>query len=194
MRHAKHKYKLSRSFSLRKALVTSMVKNLLIYERITTTLTRAKATRPVAEKLIAMAKEDTLAHKRRAFETLGDHRLVRLLFTDIAPRFKDRSSGFIRILHVGMRRGDDAPLAILELTQIKEKKKKLKPQKQEHAGVEEKAEPAKEKPAEGTKPAAEKAVAVEKAPEKPRPNIPKKPAKKFFGGIRSIFKKERDSL
>jgi large subunit ribosomal protein L17 len=141
-----------------------------------------------------MAKKDTLAHKRIAFETLGDHRLVRLLFSDIAPRFNDRSSGFIRILHVGMRRGDDAPLAILELTQIKEKKKKPKAKKQAAEAAEQKPEAPRQKSAEEAKPVVEKAVAVEKTPEKHKQVLPKKPAKKFFGGIRSIFKKERDSL
>ena len=194
MRHAKHKYKLSRSYSLRKALIKSMVRNLLIHQRIRTTATRAKATRPTVEKLITMAKKGTLLHKRLAYEVLGDHALVSMLFTDIAPRFKDRTSGFTRILHIGMRRGDDAPLVVLELTEVKEKKKKPKAPKTEHAAIEPKAQAPQEMPEGEAKPKAEKAIATERAPEKQKPNVPKKPAKKFFGGIRSIFKKERDSL
>jgi large subunit ribosomal protein L17 len=194
MRHAKHQYSLNKSFSLRKALVISMAKNLLKYQRIKTTRNRAKATSQVVEKLITMAKVATLAKKRAAYQVLGDHKLVSLLFNDIAPRFKDRQSGFTRILNLGNRRGDDAKIVVFELTQIKEEKKKVKAEKEAKTPAtpaESKTESAKEKPAVEQKPRTEAAVA-EKITEK-HP-VQKKPPKKFLGGIRNIFKKERDSL
>lgn len=193
MRHAKHAYSLNKSFSLRKALIKSMASNLLKYQRITTTQNRAKATRVVVEKLITMGKEGSLAKKRMAYDILGDHKLVSLLFSDIAPRFKDRSGGYTRILKLNTRRGDDAKMVIFELTEIKEDKKKAKKAEKasKSAGSESKEEPVKEKPASGEKPKTETAV-TDKVTEK-HP-IQKKPAKKFLGGIRNIFKKERDSL
>ena len=192
MRHAKHSYSLNKSFSLRKALIKSMASNLLKYQRITTTQNRAKATRVVVEKLITMGKEGSLAKKRMAYDILGDHKLVSLLFSDIAPRFKDRSGGYTRILKLGVRRGDDAKMVIFELTEIKEDKKKAKAGKAAKiAASENKEEPVKEKPLSVEKPKTE-TVVTDKVTEK-HP-MQKKPPKKFLGGIRNIFKKERDSL
>lgn len=192
MRHAKHSYSLNKSFSLRKALVISMAKNLLKYQRIKTTRNRAKATRQVIEKLITMGKEGSLAKKRMAYKILGDHQLVSLLFKDIAPRFKDRAGGFTRILNLGPRRGDDAKMVVFELTEIKEAKKKVKAEKEaKAASLEIKSESPKEKTAVEEKPKTEAAVA-EKITEKH--SVQKKPAKKFLGGIRNIFRKKSDSL
>ncbi len=194
MRHAKHSYSLNKSFSLRKALIKSMVSNLLKYQRITTTQNRAKAARVVVEKLITMGKEGSLAKKRMAYDILGDHKLVSSLFSDIAPRFKDRTGGYTRILKLGVRRGDDAKMVIFELTEIKDDKKKAKAKTEKEAKAaasESKIEPAKEKTEVGEKPKTEAAV-TDKVTEK-HP-VQKKPAKKFLGGIRNIFKKERDSL
>lgn len=183
MRHTKARYQLSRFSSWRKATVVSMAKNLLKYEQITTTLVRAKSARPVVENLIADAKENTLANKRRAFSVLGEHRLVNTLYTDIAPRFKDTNGGFTRILKMGKRRGDNAEIVLFELTKKKEKKVKAKKAEKgapeaETAGEVEQAQDTTSEKAAGTheKPSAQK------------------PQKKFLGGIRKIFKKERDSL
>jgi large subunit ribosomal protein L17 len=188
MRHAKHSYSLNKSYSLRKALVISTAKNLLKYQSIKTTLNRAKATQQVVEKLITLGKEGSLAKKRLAYQIVGDHQLVSLLFSDIAPRFKQRSGGYTRILNLGPRRGDDAKMVVFELTEIKEALKKVKPAKDAKSeAIDVQAEQATEKkPVEG-KPETEKVI-TEKHP------MQKKPAKKFLGGIRSIFKKERDSL
>ena len=192
MRHAKHSYSLNKSFSLRKALVKSMAKNLLKYQRIKTTSNRAKATRVVVEKLITMAKDKSLAKKRLAYKVLGDHKLVSLLFNEIAPRFKDKTSGFTRILNLGPRRGDDAKMVVFELTQIKEPKKKIKAVKEvkpEPSEIQDGSLEGKNAPEE--KPRTETAVS-EKITEK-HP-MQKKPSKKFLGGIRNIFKKKSDSL
>jgi large subunit ribosomal protein L17 len=188
MRHKKSKIQLNRFTSWRKATLISLAKNLLIYQSIKTTTHKAKAVRPLIDKLITLAKKNNLAAKRRAFNILGNHKLVNLLFSDIAPRFKDKTSGFIRIIALGKRRGDNAELAILELTEIKKKEiKKPKKEKETKPIEETKVQTPPEEPVEEKKP--EPRVSVkEKHP------VSEKPSKKFLGGIRNIFKKERDSL
>jgi large subunit ribosomal protein L17 len=182
MRHAKAKYQLNRFSAWRKATVVSLAKNLLKYEQIKTTVIRAKAVRPVVENLITDAKTNTLANKRRAYSVLGEHSLVNTLYNDIAPRFKDVNGGYTRILKLGNRRGDNAEMALFELTKKKEKKVKEKKEKKAQKPVgEETAETAE---------TAEK----EAQPETREHPGSQKPPKKFLGGIKKIFKKERDSL
>jgi large subunit ribosomal protein L17 len=142
--------------------------------------------------LIHLAKSNTLAAKRQAYKVLGDHALVSRLFGEIAGRFPTTASGFTRIINLGTRRGDNAEMALLELTQIK--KKEIKRAKKKKEPVSEEAQKA--EPVEGTP---EKEREVQKKPEskvavKEKPPITKKPAKNFLGGLRGIFKKERDSL
>ena len=186
MRHKKQRYQLNRFSSWRKSTVRALARNLLVYQSIKTTLHRAKAVRPLAEKLISLARQNSLAAKRQAAKILNDHKLVSLLFSDIGPRFAKRQSGFTRIINLGTRRGDDAQLVIFELTELKEKKEK-KPKKEKEEKPKEIAQesPIEEKKHEATK------VSLR---EKEKPPITKKPSKKFLGGIRNIFKKERDSL
>jgi large subunit ribosomal protein L17 len=171
-----------------------MAKNLLRYESLKTTLIKAKATQPIVENMISWAKQNTLAQKRRVYKILGDHRMVNILFNDIAPRFKNRTGGFTRILKLGQRRGDNAQMVIFELTEIKEKKKKVKLEKEAKPEVKPGIKPElkpqeqiKEKPAIETRPSKETKI-LEKPP------VSKKPTKTFLGGLRKIFKKERDSL
>jgi len=191
MRHRKARHLLNRFTSWRKATIVSLAKNLFKYQRIKTTLARAKACQPLAEKIISLAKQDGLFSKRRIYKLLGEHSLVSLLSKDIAPRFKNRTSGFTRIIKLGKRRGDDANLVIFELTEIKEEKKRAKVEEQAKPeakpGQETRKPAVKEKPVEETHPKTESKVAE-------KPPITKKPTKSFLGGIRSIFKKERDSL
>lgn len=142
----------------------------------------------MVENLISLAKQNTLAAKRRAFVILKDHKLVSLLFTEIGPRFSKRESGFTRVMNLPKRRGDSAQAVIFELTEIKKKEpKKHKKAKETKPGEETVREEVKESKAEEKK--QETAAAV-----KERPPITKKPTKKFLGGLRNIFKKERDSL
>lgn len=175
MRHAKSRHQLNRFTSWRRATLISLLRSLLIYQRIKTTKERAKAVKPWIDSLISLAKDNNLAARRQAYKILGDHRLVILLFNDIAQRFNQNQGGFTRILNIGPRRGDNAKMALLELTVIKKIEKK-KPKKEKEV-----------KPVEEKKP-----QAVPEAPEKPP--VTKKPSKKFLGGLREIFKKERDSL
>lgn len=190
MRHAKKRLQLNRFTSWHEATLESLARNILIHQSIRTSLHRAKAARSVVEQLISLARENTLAAKRQAYDVLGDHKLVSVLFNEIGPRFAKRPSGFTRIISLGNRRGDNARMVIFELTEIKKKEVK-KPKKIKEAKVEEVAEEGiKAKPAaEEKKP--EAGIAIK---EKEKPPIGKKPTKKFLGGLRGIFKKERDSL
>jgi len=120
MRHGIAGNKLSRNSSLRKATVRDIAKATLTRQRICTTQAKAKEARKLVDKLITLGKKGTLADKRRAFAILCDHRLVSNLFSRTSPRFKNRMGGYTRIIPLGNRRGDNAQLAFLELTEKEE--------------------------------------------------------------------------
>ena len=126
MRHLKSGSKLGRNTWHRRATLRNLVTNLLEHGRITTTLTRAKATRPVAEKMITLGKRDTLQARRQAAAYIMTPAVTQKLFSDIAPKFADRSGGYTRIIHAGIRVGDGAKVAILELVGYEFKKKEKK--------------------------------------------------------------------
>jgi len=190
MRHKIARLQLSRLTSYREATISSLVRNLFVYQSIKTTLTRAKAARPLAEKLISKAKDNTLAGRRQAFKVLGDHKLVSLLFKDIGPRFTKRQGGYTRIINLGKRRGDDASMVIWELTEIKAKEvRKPKKAKEVEPSDETKTETTTETSASETLNKVET-----QAEKKDRHPANQKPPKKFLGGIKNIFKKKSDSL
>ena len=197
MRHNKMKYQFNRRTTWRKATIKSIVRSLFLYESIKTTNIKAQAVEPVVAKLISWAKENTLAKKRMAFSILGDHALVSLLFNEIGPRFSKRSSGFTRILKIGNRRGDNAEMVLFELIEKKEPVAKDKAAKETHeqSAVEKGAE-SKEKKSRGkaAKKAAPAPEAESQGTDEKGEFEDNKPNKKFLGGIRKIFKKERDSL
>ncbi len=120
MRHKIAGNRLSRNSRLRWATVRDLAKATLVDQRICTTKARAKEARKLVEKLITLGKKGTLADKRRAFSILCDHKIVSELFNETAPRFKNRVGGYTRIIKLGPRRGDNAQLAFLELTEKKE--------------------------------------------------------------------------
>ena len=95
-------------------MLANLVGSLIRHERVRTTVSRAKAARPVAEKLVTLGKKGSLHHRRQAISALHESDLVHKLFAEIAPRFKDRAGGYTRILKLGYRHGDAAPLALLE--------------------------------------------------------------------------------
>lgn len=115
MRHQKSGRKLNRNSSHRKAMFRNMATSLLQHEIIKTTLPKAKELRRVAEPLITMAGEDSVAKRRLAFSRLRDKAVVGKLFTEIGPRYKERPGGYTRILKCGFRAGDNAPMAYIEL-------------------------------------------------------------------------------
>ena len=117
MRHRKSGRQFGRNSSHRKAMFRNMAASMLRHETIRTTLPRAKELRRVVEPLITLAREDSVANRRLAFDRLRDKAVVGKLFTDLGPRFKDRPGGYLRILQTGPRPGDAAPMAIVMLTE-----------------------------------------------------------------------------
>lgn len=128
MRHLNSGSKLGRNPAHRRATLRNLVTNVIERERITTTLTRAKAARPLVEQMITLGKKDTLHTRRQAASYLMTPAATQKLFRDIAPRFADRAGGYTRIIAAGWRVGDGAKVAILELlgSELKKKEKKDK--------------------------------------------------------------------
>ena len=137
MRHRKTITKLNRTASHRNALMSNLATQLFEHKKIHTTKAKAKAARPVVERLITFAKKGDLASRRRVLKTVRDKVVVKQLFDEIAPTFEKRSGGYTRIIKLGQRQGDGAEMAFLELVGFegvrKDKKgkesKKLKKQK-----------------------------------------------------------------
>jgi large subunit ribosomal protein L17 len=115
MRHGHGLRKLNRTSEHRLAMLRNMMNSLLTHEVIKTTLPKAKELRRVVEPMITLAKEPTLANKRLAFDRLRSRDSVVKLFADLGPRFKTRPGGYTRILKMGFRVGDNAPMALVEL-------------------------------------------------------------------------------
>jgi large subunit ribosomal protein L17 len=115
MRHRKSGRKLGRNSSHRKAMYRNMAASLLTHETIKTTLPKAKELRRVVEPLITLAKEDGVSRRRLAFDRLRDEAAVGKLFSELGPRFKERPGGYLRILKMGFRAGDSAPMALVQL-------------------------------------------------------------------------------
>ena len=191
MRHRKRNKRLGRNRSQRQALVKSLAQNLVRDQRIKTTLVKAREARRVVENLITLAKTDSLHSRRIAYRILNSRDLVKQLFTEIGPLFKNRKGGYTRIIPYRQRKGDNSPLVFLEFTELskeaKEKKAKKARKEQKPAKP---GRPAREPKVKDTSPPAAKERPV---PEKKKPSKEIKP-KKFFGGLRKLLKKERDSL
>lgn len=115
MRHRKSGRKFNRNSSHRKAMFKNMAASLVEHELIKTTLPKAKELRRVAEPLITLAKNDSVANRRLAFARVRNDEVVAKLFDEIGPRYKERPGGYIRILKCGFRTGDAAPMAYVEL-------------------------------------------------------------------------------
>ena len=115
MRHRHSGRHLNRTSSHRKALMNHLAVSLFRYEAIKTTLPKAKELRRVAEPLLTLAKQDSVANRRRAFAKLRDKEIVGKLFNELGPRYLNRPGGYMRILKYGSRLGDNAPMAYVEL-------------------------------------------------------------------------------
>jgi large subunit ribosomal protein L17 len=195
MRHQKKTIKLGRTAEHRKALLANQVCSLIEHERIKTTLAKAKAVRPLAERMVTLGKNGSLHARRTALAVLRQKNAVKKLFDNIAPRSAERRGGYTRIIKLGPRRSDSAPIAFLEwvdasaVTEEKEPKKKQAKEKPAKAEKETSTTPAAEKSA---PPAAEakaehkaeqKAEAKPAAEEKPAPTPAEEPKKKrkWFG-------------
>ena len=114
MRHQRSTNKLGRTSKHKEALIANLTIGLIQHNRITTTLAKAKVVRPFAEKLVTLGKSGTLHHRRLAVSKIGDRDAVKKLFTDIAPRFKNRKGGYCRIVKLGFRKSDAADMALIE--------------------------------------------------------------------------------
>jgi len=162
MRHLKAYRKLNRTSSHRSLMLRNLVTSLFEHERVETTLMKAKEARRIAERMITLGKRGTLHARRQAASVLMKKSVVKKLFDEIAPKYEKRNGGYTRILRVGYRKGDGAPLAFLELVEeeiaVKKKKKKKETKKataksapkKEKAAPEKRKEEAKEGPSEET--------------------------------------------
>ena len=172
MRHQKKTIKLGRTAEHRKALLANQVCSLIEHQRIKTTLAKAKAVRPLAERMLTLGKNGSIHARRTAFATLRQKNAVKKLFEDIAPRSAERSGGYTRIVKLGQRRSDSAPMAFIEWVDMaevveakpaeekkaKRKKAEPKPKRAEPERAEAKGEEPlakEEKPAEAPVPAEE---------------------------------------
>ena len=199
MRHQKKTVKLGRKAEHRKALLANQVCSLIEHERIKTTLAKAKAVRPVAERMVTLGKDGSLHARRTALAVLRHKNAVKKLFDSIAPRSAERMGGYTRIVKLGPRRSDSAPVAFLEwvdaapVTEQKEESKKKAKEKSSKPEKSEKAEKTEKVSAKETGSAApppekeEKAAAMEtKAEEKAAGDETTKPKKrKWFGRKRT---------
>lgn len=122
MRHRKSGVKLGRTSSHRKAMFQNMTNSLFEHELIKTTLPKAKELRRVAEPLITLAKEDSVANRRLAFSRMRNKDMVGKLFSELGPRYQTRPGGYLRIIKCGFRDGDNAPMAYVELVDRPDRK------------------------------------------------------------------------
>ena len=179
MRHQKKTIKLGRTAEHRKALLANQVCSLIEHQRIKTTLAKARAVRPLAERMVTLGKNGSLHARRTALATLRQRNAVKKLFDDIAPRSAERNGGYTRIVKLGYRRSDSACMAFIEWVDMAEvveekatekKKRKKKPAEPEAEQIEpERVEPKEQEPAEKEeKPAGEPAPPEEAKPKKRR--------------------------
>lgn len=124
MNHRSGFNRLGRNASHRRATLDALTLSLLKYERVRTTLAKARETRKVAERLITRAREDSVHNRRVAGRTIRDERVLAKLFKDIGPRFTQRPGGYTRILKLGQRYGDSSEMVILELVERTERERK----------------------------------------------------------------------
>jgi large subunit ribosomal protein L17 len=193
MRHGISGNKLGRNSSLRQATIRDLAKATLICQRVCTTKAKAKEARKLVDRLITLGKKGGLSHKRRAFAILCDHKLVSELFRKTAARFRERKGGYTRIIPLSLRRGDNAQLAYLELTE-KEEVIISKPRSAATA----KAKTLDVLP-DAKKPGEAPGQMDGKDKEEKKPSTPKKhtkdqekglAGKKFVGGIKKMFQRK----
>ena len=183
MRHQKKTIKLGRTREHRKALLANQVCSLIEHQRIKTTLAKAKAVRPLAEKMVTLGKKGSIHARRTALATLRQKTVVKRLFDDIAPRSTERNGGYTRIVKLGQRKSDSAPMAFIEWVDAaqvieekaaeekKTKRKEPEPKSQQRAPEREEPKPEEPKhkePAAKEEKPAPKAVVEEAKPKKRR--------------------------
>jgi len=176
MRHGNRVKKLGRTKEHRRALLRNLCRSLFIFEKIKTTLPKAKVARQVAERLIEFAKRNDLAAKRHIYRYIPDHKLVKIICDEIGPKFANRSGGYTRIVRMGPRLGDGAEMVILELVEqtdasvITQRRKLIERRRLAEPKKEKKS---KEKKIKDKKPGAKEEVKEEKATKKKVPSSKK---------------------
>jgi large subunit ribosomal protein L17 len=176
MRHQKKTLKLGRTADHRKALLANQVCSLIAHQRIKTTLAKAKAARPLAERMVTLGKNGSLHARRNAFSILRQKDAVKKLFAEIAQRSTNRSGGYTRIVKLGPRKSDSAPMAFLEwvdaaqATEDKSAEEKRANRKEAEPRVKEKEAKREAEPA-----------AKEEKPSAPAPEEPKQKKRRWFG-------------
>jgi large subunit ribosomal protein L17 len=178
MRHHVAGKKLGRTTAHKIAMFRNMVTSLIMNDRIETTLPKAKELRRWADKMITLAKKNTVASRRQAMTVLRDKAALQKLFSDLVDRFKDRAGGYTRVLKLGFRHGDNAPMAVIEYLTAEIKKVQTSGKKSSKAS-------AKKSPPKGkAKPVAEKKTKTAKKA------APKSDAKKTVTKAKSAAKKK----
>jgi len=154
MRHRKNTLKLGRTSQHRDLMLANLVSDLINHNRVRTTLAKAKAMRPLAERMVTLGKKGSLHHRRQAVATLHQKDAVKKLFADLAPKYADRAGGYTRIIKLGPRNSDAAPMAQIEWVEAeftpKPKKEKAKPEAKKESKPAAKEEKPEETPAEET--------------------------------------------
>lgn len=180
MRHLKTGRKLNRTSSHRKALFRNLAASLFLHESIKTTNPKALELRKVADRLITLAKGNSVHASRLAFAYLRDKEVVKKLFTDIGARYGEVNGGYTRVVKLGRRKGDAAPMAIIELTQKREQEKeeKKEPKKEAKKETKKEAKAVKEPKAKKEKKEPKEAKAKKEPKEKKEPKAKKEPKEK----------------
>ncbi len=185
MRHQKKTIKLGRKAEHRKALLANQVCSLITHQRIKTTLAKAKAVRPLAERMVTLGKKGSIHARRTAFATLRQKDAVKKLFDDIAQRSAERNGGYTRIVKLGRRKSDSAPMAFLEwvdaavlLTEEEPAEQKKAKKKETKAKAE---EPKPEHAVAAETPAAKETSAAEETPAPVPAEEPKAKKRRWFG-------------
>src|SRR6266513_5402904 len=182
MRHQKKTIKLGRTAEHRKVLLANQVCSLIEYQRIKTTLAKAKAVRPLAEKMVTLGKRGSIHARRTALATLRQKNAVKKLFDDIAPRSTERNGGYTRIVRLGPRKSDSASMAFIEWVDV-EKVVEEKPAAEKKSKRKEAEVKSTEKEAMREEPAAEEpAMKEEKPDEAPAPPEEPQPKKRRWFG------------
>jgi large subunit ribosomal protein L17 len=190
MRHQKKTVKLGRTAEHRKALLANQVCSLIEHQRIKTTLAKAKAVRPLAERMVTLGKNGSIHARRTALATLRQKSAVKKLFDDVAPRSAERNGGYTRIVRLGQRKSDSAPMAFIEwvdMAQVVEEKPadEKKAKRKEAEPKPKKTEP------EAAAPKEEEPAAKEEIPaEAPAPAEESKPKKRRWFGRKATDSEE----
>jgi large subunit ribosomal protein L17 len=185
MRHQKKTIKLGRTAEHRKALLANQVCSLIEHQRIKTTLAKAKAVRPLAERMVTLGKNGSLHARRTALATLRQKLAVKKLFDDIAPRSADRNGGYTRIVKLGQRKSDSAPMAFIEWVDMAEVVKEEPTEEKKAKRKEAEAKPTQAE-SEMVTPKEEEVAAKEEKPlEAPAPTEEAQPKKRRWFGRKS---------